>query len=411
MKIHLHRAYIIILLICLTGFFGLYRFLPLSKQLYSVDLIYIYILFFSIIFIAIDIKKILSKNKAYTYKKKFNRAFIIFVLFISAEVLMSNFNYQQGLVNVLKEAMYYYVFSIVGFLILTINYETINIEWFYKRITQISIACSIVAIIIFASYTYLGIDLIGIAGGQIRNGTVRFGIGSNLVIISIVISITRILNERPRCLDICNLIVGFIQILFINKTRAVILYLMILTCVMCLRMKKVNNLIKFFMWVGILISIIFLIFGNQIFMGKINSFISNDYGMLARMDAIKFYMNEFYGKPLCGMGFISSKKTIAGWELIYGNDGVYYRGDVGFVGLLNGFGVVGLCWAFAFLSKLFNSVEGKSTYSLAVKHIVLYFCISSASLCFMDAERLMCCIIPLIMMILIKIRRVDGDGD
>lgn len=102
------------------------------------------------------------------------------------------------------------------------------------------------------------------------------------------------------------------------------------------------------------------------------------------------------------MGFISTKKTLSGWNLLYGDSGIYYRGDVGVIGLLNAYGIVGFIWSCLFLKRIYNSAVDNTTYSLSLKFIVIYFVISWANLSFMDAERLLYMIIPVMMSILIS---------
>ena len=403
MKLSINKLYISLILLCLTGFLGMYKFLPLSGALYSVDMMYIYLLAFTFIWLFVSKTRYIHKWGANPITKEILKLTYFIIFFMLIEVIISNYRYKQGLANVIKESMYYLIFAIVVIAICNMELEeTVSLEWFCKKIVLLSMFCSTFAIILFSLYTYFGLNPLQLSVENIRNGTIRFGIGSNLVVIALIISLSNMMNEGLNKTDLSNMILGIVQLYFINKTRSVILYLIIVFCYMILNTRKTNKIVKIVVYFTVFASIFLLIFGNSSFGYRIEGYINADYGLMARVEAIQFYFSQFLKHPLFGMGFISTKKTLSGWNLLYGDSGIYYRGDVGVIGLLNAYGIVGFIWSCLFLKRIYNSAVDNTTYSLSLKFIVIYFVISWANLSFMDAERLLYMIIPVMMSILIS---------
>ena len=380
----------IFIILGITGFLGLYTYLPGGMSLYSTDVYFIYIIAFATLF---GLFQILSKGKL-NVSSKYLRHSLLFVLLVLVEIVLSYLRYHQSITLVLKEASYYFVPTLC-FLIFLQYRKKRNVEEHLQLIVKFSLVCSIIATILFLLYTYAHIDLAhlsSIGASRYRNGTVRFEIGGVVLTLGIIISITRLFEKKWTQLDIWNLIIGAYQIIYINKTRSVILYLVITIILSILLQKRVHFAIR-----GILIALIailivyaFLSPGSSDSTTTIGGVIGIDAGIRMRFRAIEFYMGQFFEHPLLGMGFISANRDVTGWTILYGSDGRFYRSDVGAVGLINEFGIAGAVWAVSFIILMYKSFKKHDSLCGRVGiNAVNYIVVSLINLSFLDNNRIM----------------------
>lgn len=385
MRINISKAYIFAVLLCLSDFLGFYKFLPLGSSLYKWDLIYAYILIFSIIFILLKA----GKENVSFWTKKIKYSIIGLMVLTLIEILLSSLNYKQSAFMLMKEASYNIVFAVMLYSFSIINFSFITKEWLCKKIVLFSVLSSFSAILFFVLYSAFSFNPLQLSENVTRNGTIRFGIGTGIVILALIISFTKFLNKSATKLDVINILLGTIQIYYVNKTRSIILFLIILFCIIILKTKRTNNLLKISLFLLISVSVILVFFGNQYFAAYINDYVNNDYGLLNRSEAIVFYLNQFIHKPMFGMGYIGTDRSSVTSLLLYGPNGNYYRGDLGVIGLIDEYGIAGLIWTLYFLYGIYCMGKNTTIYAQIIRFVVFYYVISLVNLSFMDSERLL----------------------
>ena len=236
-RINISKAYICAVLLCLSDFLGFYKFLPLGSSLYKWDLIYAYILIFSIIFILLKA----GKENVSFWTKKIKYSIIGLMVLTLIEILLSSLNYKQSVFMLMKEASYNIVFAVMLYSFSIINFSFITKEWLCKKIVLFSVLSSFSAILFFVLYSAFSFNPLQLSENVTRNGTIRFGIGTGIVILALIISFTKFLNKSATKLDVINILLGTIQIYYVNKTRSIILFLIILFCIIILKTKRTNN--------------------------------------------------------------------------------------------------------------------------------------------------------------------------
>lgn len=381
--------YVYIIAICMTNFFGFYKFLPMGRTFYSVDYMHICIFVSSLVFFFYS----LLKRRGKISKGKYWHLSLAMIFLIAAEVIWTYSRYRQPISLACKEGFYYIVPIFAYFTFYQLYSNQMSAYKICDIFIKVGIISSIVAVAAYVLYTYGGINFLQLADSMpnnFRNGTIRFSVGSTVVFMATIMSITRVLWKEYTKIDVINLALSAIQIIVINKTRTSLLYMVMLILLIFLFGKKVNPFLK------VLMIILVIMCGAGVFISLDNvttnilDYFNADAGIRVRFSAIEFYMSQFKQVPVLGMGLISSSKDIAGWQLLYGPAGYFYRDDVGIVGLLNKFGIAGLIWAVCFLRSASNNVKKiMSVHAVIVRNIVMFCVITMINLSFMDYQRLM----------------------
>lgn len=375
-----------LLAICMTNFFGFYIFLPFGKMFYSVDYIHICVSLISLIFLVYRA----TTRKRIRIRGEFIKIYTALLLLVVIEVMWTYLRYHQPISLTFKEAFYYFV-PFLGYYTFLQYKEDIELDEVEDILVKVSIIASVVALIVFFLYTFFGINILQLndsSRDNFRNGTIRFAIGSMVSNISVVISITRLMQKRIKNLDVLNSFFVFLNIWLVDKSRTALLYIVMMVLIAILMGEKAGKFRKVIVSIGIAGCAVgaFLFFGSL--SNEISAYFNADAGIMMRFNTIEFYMTQFREHPILGMGLLSSSKEVAGWQLLYGEAGYFYRDDVGLVGLLNKFGICGLIWIISFLitvikkEKRTNLQEGET-----IRNIVIYCAVTMINLSFMDCQR------------------------
>ena len=187
-----------------------------------------------------------------------------------------------------------------------------------------------------------------------------------------------------------NLTLGLINVLFISKTRTAMLYLGLTFFWMAMTEKRVHPLLKILSFFLIYLLLVAAVALSDRLIPAVRAYMEQDPGIMVRFRAIDHYLAQFRAYPLTGIGLISNSKSIPGWELLYGPRGQYYRSDVGAVGLINEFGLLGLFWVIWFLLSSFRRA-GRSSAVLprVIRSLVVFLTVSMVNLSMMDPGRCM----------------------
>jgi len=372
----------------MTNFFGFYKYLPFGTIFYSYDLMYIYIFGVSMIFF---FERALVKH--IVFPKEFRNLVISMVILQIVEVIWTYSQYHQPIFLAFKEAFAYIVPIVCYFVFYQYKKEEQDIEYFVDVLIKCCLISSVVAMVAFFAYAYGEFNFLKLAtdsSNNFRNGTLRFGVGGVIIYPVLVVSLTRFMRKQAKRIDVLNIIFTTFQIIVINKTRTMILYMIMMVFIMILFDRKMNMLSK--VTVSILIAgcILGVILSTDSFVGNVTSYFNSDAGIMMRFNTIEFYMNQFFQKPLLGMGLISSSRDVVGWQLLYGPAGYYHRDDVGIVGLLNQYGICGLMWMMAFFAAVWRNYKRKNGLNATVVcNITIFLLVTLINLSFLDTQRTM----------------------
>lgn len=388
------------IILATTSFFGFYVLVPGADQFYTVDFSMICLLFFSLVYVvAVDIKKtsILYVHGTYTV--------ILFLLVILSliEFIMSRIRYGQPLMASFKDFIYYTATFIVYMAFIIDRNDRVSVKTLADYLVKFSIATSIISLFLYYAYTYLHKNIINLNdtdSGNFRNGTIRFTIGATVIVLGMIISMTRAIQRQVSRIDIVNIILGVINLLLVSKTRTIIAYIFVIICINAAFGKRTNGVVRFLSVLGLIFSVIYLISqGVTLITTSVNDLVNSDIGVRHRIYTIDFYWKQFVGSPWWGMGFISGDKAYPNWDLASGDGkrGTFYRDDVGIIGTLNEFGMIGAIWMIAFFITIWYKVTRYSVqdndpyliYREIIKNILIYMAISLINLSFMDPPRVM----------------------
>jgi len=377
----LFLVFVYTIFIAFSAGFGLLRVIPYFKDLYWIDSLTIIITAVS----ALTWLLVFLNTKKLIYKFSNYLLFWVFLIFIFALSLYSKSIYSQGILETIKVASYYFSILFTIFVYFQFPSPCRSFSVVKKALINVSIIDSIIALLSFILIKNFGINILNLSY-SIRDGSPRFTIGTCIVLVSIFVSIVYSFKTKNLSLkDFINILLGFVHLIFIGKTRSLILYFA-LALIFALAIFS-NYKIKIFIATIIVCLFLSYCFNFNEFSNFFINYFLDDAGISIRFDAISFFMGNFNSSPIFGMGFISSKGDYS--YLMSGVNGNYYYDDVGLVGLLAQFGICGFLWAIIILIKSFLvSHKSGTTPALVLKIFVFYLFVSSINLSFMDPERL-----------------------
>lgn len=278
-------------------------------------------------------------------KMKFTKEIIIFLLLFLVEAIISKYRYNQSWLDIILMLLP----NLCLILYFIINYYKISNK--KERIRKFFVNVSVIlsGLIIFQAKIYekFGVALLKISYEGERLNKIRITSGCYFVSIGMIITLAEILNKKnsmkKRKKYVAFLLIEFIYMIDIVATRSLLMYLTISLFFMILLYNK--QLIKRIMIILGAIFISFILINTTIFKSFIS--ISNDateqWSNKIRVMAIEFYLEQIKEKPIFGTGLIKEKKENV--ELFYylrGPLGKYYKEDIGIIGFVNTYGIVGL---------------------------------------------------------------------
>ncbi|MDM0979081.1 hypothetical protein QTJ05_14230 [Clostridium perfringens] len=309
------------------------------------------------------------------------------------EIIISKLRYDQSNISLFSVSIYYFVILIY----FIISYYNVKQKEIIKIFINISLVLSIILIIQFVLYEKSGIAFLKINVGSVKRfGEVRISEGAHAVALGIILSFSEIIKSRKILLEsniknILNLILGFIEIIFIAKTRSILVILIISIIFMLLyHSKGISERIKIIFM--IIISSIILMNSNIV--KKYDNLDSEEkWSTIARKGAIEYYLDQVVEKPLFGVGIINPSESIEMHYYARGPLGIYYRDDVGIIGFLNAFGLVGLIWYISLVYKILkiisvNIKKGCIRKNIQIIGLGMFLSACSFTIIFTDPQRI-----------------------
>ncbi|WP_236161281.1 O-antigen ligase family protein [Lactobacillus delbrueckii] len=391
-KISMSKFVIISLMVSAVGFFAIPR---TSSIIYSSDLINVSVLVISVFSFFFSSGHVLSNKYLKSYQNWMLFTIALWITLVTYSTIIY-YRYGQTLIQVLSTGYGYLIFGML-FPLAYYQEHLKDPDYLKKVIVNISLIAAILSIAQVFLYNF-GITLLDIGtvtSDKFRNGTLRFGVGSNLVPFALLITLLDAINySENRKKNWTFSVIFLIDILYASKTRSLWMYLIVtiyLVIIFFVKNKRAKLLLIF---IGL------IVFAYILFSGVWYNFffdLSTDSGVNMRSNTLNFYWKEFLEHPILGMGYI--KGSTATPELLsllmgplwYGKIRYYYRSDVGFVGLINESGIIGAIWYISIIHVLLK----QSLYLLRKnnkKYIwsigsVIYIILCSVNLIYTDSGR------------------------
>lgn len=372
-----YKIFLWSMFIASTNIFGFGQFIPGLSNLYSTDILFILLGLTGVASILFSF----VRNKNLKFKGTFTGTYFLWLLIMVLFILYSNNQYVslgQTLTYTLKEAFYFIVPIILYFAFIQYEHKG-PITYFYKVIAKVSIVSGIVALVYFVMNTATGLNIFDISNE--RNGTVRFTIGYSILTFSTLLSFYRILNFKKMKCDFLNIFLGLFQIIVCSKTRMLILSFFIALFFVFLNSKftngknKLNSVILFLFMITIMLILAPFVIDKMII------YVNGDSSITARFATLEYYGDLFLQKPILGIGLVTEHKSIPAWHVMHGEAGFFYTNDVGIVGYLITFGLVGIFWLlFYIVSRLHYVSKCYDFHSRFCKYMILFHVVTFVSL-------------------------------
>lgn len=330
---------ILIIALCVCQWFGIFK---TGNFIYKADLINISTIFISIVIIIIlSFEPILQKKTIGKYR-----------FWIVGTILLWIFECVNSAINYAKYGQSFFdtiaasfgILSIISLLPLCYLQEKIRDKNYLKNlIKNLGFVAALLSIVQVFLYDY-NIIFLDISGSSTRYGSLRFSVAGYMVSISVIITLFDWIKTK-RGVDLVKTIIEIIFLIYAQKTRTEIIYVILAVYFVSILFLKNKNAKVLLFILGILALFMSTASGfTSSFLAELDS----DAGINMRFETINFYMKQFYDHPILGMGFIrSSTNNATLYGLLYGSGryaGYFYRDDVGIIGVINEKGILGIIW-------------------------------------------------------------------
>lgn len=330
--------------------------------------------------------------------KKINTIVIMFLIIIMYTSIYSSILYKQSLINSLFADKYLFVtllyFPIMHFISKRDVNSLVNLIIFLTFI--LTLLLDIQCLILHKK----GIELLKISYAS-RMSDIRVLASANFIEVGTIISFSRLFdkkikNKKLKILSLITFILGNIEIIFISKTRMSILivwasvFLILITKEIKLTVKTIFKRVFFLMLIYIIIS---QAVSTNIFSEYVKEFDTMSISVENRQGAVEYYLSNLEKSPfniIFGTGFIHDT-NYQYKHIITGMGKHYSRTDVGLLGFVHQFGIIGLLWyglTVLYLIKILIKMRKKNEYPYELVAIFSYFVFGSITLFMMNAERI-----------------------
>ena len=382
------KWYTYILVFCMTEAFACYGHTPI--RVYSVTFFAFFAFVISILF---EVILILESRGKISINRTYYITVPMFCLVVAEMFNTSHIAPNQSFVLTLTEAYpYLLVCAAIHVLdVLVCNQKGLN--WFLDTIEK---GCATMSAIACVAYVlYPKVKLFIPATELTRNGLPRLFYGGAIITsMGCLISLSKIRDHRHSTkLSYFNIVFALVKIGLIEQGRSALLYLLF-TIIYCMfDTKRSHKIARVLFRVAIVVGIVLSVFGD-LFSTTIASWSSSDFGILARMNGLQFFIEKFYEYPILGMGFITSSQSqdSISYALLNSANGYHFsRNDVGLIGLLNMMGIIGVSWYILVVANMWKKarkIMNDFNDNLPLL-LVVYTMITSVNLIATDLQRIL----------------------
>lgn len=385
----LYGVYVFLLLLCSTNFLGFGDRIP---GLNLVKITARTSFCFLIVAILILILKLCIDGKLYIDGLFFGVLFT-FILFIIFESVISYVKYSDlggSAITVVNSALHYIspFLAYWAFIQFKID-KNARYAILEKYILAFGFISNLVAIFSFLLFERFQINILGIdttVMQNFRNGSIRFGIGDFCVLLALFICLIKVLDNKASLYHLSILCMSIYQYVFITKTRMMIFTIIVLIVFSIVILNRRGVLSKATTVFILVCAALFVLANYKSLYVYVNSYISEDHSILTRFSEINYYYEHFLTEPLLGSGFINPKSE-AFYLFEGGITGRWSKTDLGVLGFLFQFGIVGIVIVFQYIRRQIHTLKiSNSKYNKILVLIVVYEIITMMSLFFFREE-------------------------
>ncbi len=284
-----------------------------------------------------------------------NKITVSFMLMLCLQVLLSWVRYGQSFGDTLINASEFFILLLIYPMCFYVT-DRASLERLENLIIVIGMSVAALLTIQTLVLEPVGLKLINVSYAR-RMGGLRYVNSTEPIVFGAVLSIARLLRKRTRFLEKCMLIssivLGSIELLLVNKTKASIFTYLI--CILCFLFFKFSHKDRKNPWKKIIILLIAIVGLYMFLNSEIVSMYIYDYiaAKNTQYDTLSIRMKEMnhametlkfsWDTLLFGTGFIVSDSSFS-----YIVNGTAYnpfsRTDIGIFGFIHQFGLVGAFW-------------------------------------------------------------------
>lgn len=299
--------------------------------------------------------------------------YIFFVTLILFYQLMIQ---DVGVVEALSSVYYNYIL-LACYLIMSCYKQPSEIERVIRWIMIIGVLFAIVNIVCFYAVNYFNILLTDVPVYQMANRNIRLPQSSDFVALAAIFFIINFIeNKKKSPVIIFGAIVCLFELFFVAQVRMILLAVIVAIMVeVYLKSKSKYILIGLasIIIIGILLEI--MINNNisivSLFLGEGKRYKS----ALYRLVEIKHFVKYIFANGWFGFGFSKDSSIL-----------MYSVTDIGIIGFISRFGLVGIIWLFFFCKYLFRKYkQANNGYS---RTLIMFLLICFISLSPFDSQRI-----------------------
>jgi hypothetical protein len=369
-----------VLFLIWVNYFYLVPSVPNRNQIISVLLILFFLM-------------VMGKKIFKNYNYLFINSIIFFVFLYIQQIMISYIKYGQKFTDIITISIYNLI-PLAYFLFAYFLKKTKNLTKFENLFIVFTTILSGLFIVQYYLFSK-GIFFLSISH-NIRFDSLRIMESAIFINIGTILAFSNMFNKNNnisfRISMFASFIIGLIVIIFIQKTRVALL-LVLISLISILLFKNRKHISRSLFSIVVICIALILAIQLPFIQEYINSFSNNDYSYTARKYALHYYLSQVKENILYGMGFI---KPIFGDESLYllrGYDGIYSRDDVGIIGFLNSFGLIGTVWYIFLLLKVLAALFKMARQDYIDSHLelvgmVVYISFSSFTIIIMDPQRI-----------------------
>lgn len=343
-KVNLFSSNILLFLVIEVYFFSLRI---IGSSIYEINSNQQGILAVIVVFILLVLLVI---NKVHLNNLLFKRYICVFLIIYLLEFIYSTMKYGQGAGNVFVASNYCLIITM--YFCLVHYFRQNGIACFNKWIVYIALINMLLHLGQYVLFDR-GVVFLFFDAENLRMGSLRLSHATCAIdFLGIIIAFSEILsNKTKNTINYIVLLLGIVSFVYVSRGRASLIGAFV-TCVGMLCYKNKKNALKIIL-IGLVVLFAGFVFLNYTSLG--NSYLDSlgeEDTLSYRFTEMNYYIEQVKDNMVLGVGFIRRMGFTSITQIITGPRYNYSRTDVGIVGFINTFGIVGLVWYVAYLIRI-----------------------------------------------------------